>query len=100
MLRRIQLSTLFAVGGIMFLAAWADDPKSAMPPTKLQSYTESLDGPEGKVTFEMIAVPGGEFMMGSPESEEGRRKDEGPQVKVRLKPFWIGKCEVSWDEFD
>lgn len=100
MLRRIQLSALFAMGGIVLLAALADEPKPARPPTKHQSYTESLDGPEGKVTFEMIAVPGGEFMLGSPESEPDRRKDEGPQVKVKLKPFWIGKCEVSWDEFD
>lgn len=114
MLRRIQLSLFLALVGIgalvacdkrlIFLPVPATtspvDTKAPEAKAKHQSYTESLDGPEGKVTFEMIAVPGGEFVMGSPDSEEGRRKDEGPQVKVRLKAFWIGKCEVSWDEFD
>ena len=100
MLRRIQLSVLIAVGGIVFLAAIADEPKPAKPTTKHQSYTETLEGPEGKIPFEMIAVPGGEFLMGSPKTEADRKEDEGPQVKVKLKPFWIGKCEVTWDEFD
>src|SRR5437867_3234184 len=97
MLRRIQLSALLATGGILLLAAFADSPK---PVTKHQSYTESLDYSEGKITFEMIAVPGGDFVMGSPTAEAGRKEDEGPQVKVKIKPFWIGKCEVTWDEFD
>ena len=48
----------------------------------------------------MVAVPGGTFTLGSPASETGRDADEGPQVEVTLKPFWIGKTEVTWDEFD
>lgn len=51
-------------------------------------------------TFEMIAVPGGTFSMGSPDSEKGRNADEGPQHEVKIRPFWMGKCEVTWDEFD
>lgn len=113
MFRRIFLSAIIAFAGMGALIACErrfvilqipattpiDVKTSAGKPTH-QSYTESLEGPEGKVTFEMIAVPGGDFMMGSPASEPDRRKDEGPQVKVKLKPYWIGKCEVSWDEFD
>jgi formylglycine-generating enzyme required for sulfatase activity len=38
--------------------------------------------------------------MGSPASEKDRNADEGPQHPVTVKGFWIGKCEVSWDEFD
>jgi formylglycine-generating enzyme required for sulfatase activity len=99
MFRRIQLSAVFAVGGIVLLAAFADDSKK--PATKHQNYTENLTAPDGsKVPFEMIAVPGGEFLMGSPSDEADRKDDEGPQVKVRVKPFWIAKCEVTWDEFD
>ena len=55
-------------------------------------YTVTIPGSE--VTFEMIPIPGGEFLMGSPEGEEGHRKDEGPQVKVTVDPFWMGKHEV------
>lgn len=50
--------------------------------------------------YAMVAVPGGEFTMGSPESEAGRSEVEGPQTKVKLNPFWIGKYEVSWNEYE
>ena len=38
--------------------------------------------------------------MGSPEEEKGRNDDEGPQHEVEIHPFWMGKCEVTWDEYD
>ena len=34
----------------------------------------------------MVVLPAGEFTMGSPESEKGRNKDEGPQRKVDVRP--------------
>ena len=55
--------------------------------------------PGTNTTFEMVPVPGGRFTMGSPEDEEGRLKDEGPQFEVVVKPFWMGKYEVTWDEY-
>jgi formylglycine-generating enzyme required for sulfatase activity len=65
---------------------------------KHQGYTEIIPG--SKVKFEMVAIPGGTYLMGSPKTEAGRNDDEGPQHPVTLKPFWMGKCEVTWDEFD
>lgn len=62
-----------------------------------KNYTEKMSD---DVSFEMIAVPGGTFTMGSPESEKGRNADEGPLHEVKVRPFWMGKCEVTWDEFD
>ena len=50
---------------------------------------------------EMVTVPAGEFLMGSPESERGRNKDEGPQHKVVFaQPFAAGKFEVTFAEWD
>ncbi len=63
-----------------------------------KGYTEAIQGTDAK--FEMVAIPGGTFLMGSPDSEPGRNPDEGPQHPVTLKPFWIGKCEVAWEEYD
>ena len=49
---------------------------------------------------EMIVLPAGEFMMGSPEGERGRWDDEGPQHQVTIpKPFAVGKYEVTVGQF-
>jgi len=63
-----------------------------------KSYTETI--PDTKFTFDMVAIPGGVYLMGSPKEEKGRGDDEGPQHSVQIRPFWMGKLEVSWDEFD
>lgn len=55
--------------------------------------------PNTDVGFDMLPVPPGEFLMGSPESEGGRKSDEGPQRKIRIEPFWMHKTEVTWDEY-
>jgi formylglycine-generating enzyme required for sulfatase activity len=64
---------------------------------KHESYAEKIA--EG-VTFKMLPIPGGTFLMGSPAGEKSRGADEGPQHPVALKPFWMGECEVTWDEYD
>jgi len=50
---------------------------------------------------EMVVVPAGEFMMGSPSNEESRDNDEGPQRKVTIaKPFAVGSFEATFAEWD
>ncbi|HEU4389564.1 MAG TPA: SUMF1/EgtB/PvdO family nonheme iron enzyme [Blastocatellia bacterium] len=63
-----------------------------------KSYTETIPGTA--VTFEMEPVQGGTFLMGSPDDEPGRSPDEGPRHSVAVRAFWIGKTEVTWDEYD
>ncbi|VTS06717.1 formylglycine-generating enzyme family protein [Tuwongella immobilis] len=70
----------------------------AAPASAPKSYTEKI--PDSSVTFDMVGVPGGSYLMGSPDNEPGRNPDEGPQHPVTVAPFWMGKCEVTWDEFD
>lgn len=85
---------LIAAAGAAPLAA--DDGGAA--PTDFQPYTETIAGTD--VEFRMVPIPGGTFLMGSPEDEEGREEIEGPQTEVTISPFWMGAHEVTWQEFD
>jgi len=66
--------------------------------SQMEAYTETITGTQ--VTFDMVAIKGGTYKMGSPASEEGRRDDEGPQVDVQISPFWMGKHEVTWNQYE
>jgi len=70
----------------------------AVAQEKLTSYTQDIPG--SNLKYEMVAIPAGEFLMGSPATEKGRKPDEGPQHKVKIEPFWMGKMEVTWDLYD
>jgi formylglycine-generating enzyme required for sulfatase activity len=64
----------------------------------MKPYTEKIVNTD--VKFDMAPIPGGTFEMGSPAGEKDRKADEGPQVEVKLEPFWMGKCEVTWGEYE
>lgn len=55
--------------------------------------------PGSDVSFDMAAIPAGAFSMGSPASESGRHKDEGPQFKVEVDGFYMETTAVTWDEY-
>ncbi len=60
-------------------------------------FTEYITG--STVSFEMKAIPGGNFQMGSLEDEPFRNEDEGPVKEVNVSPFFMARIEVSWDEY-
>src|SRR5271165_6511150 len=64
-------------------------------PAEMKPYVEAITGAD--VKFEMVPIPGGEFVMGSPALEAKRNEDEGPQHPIKIAPFWMGKFEVTWD---
>jgi formylglycine-generating enzyme required for sulfatase activity len=43
----------------------------------------------------MVSIPGGTFLMGSPNSESGREDTESPQHGVTVQPFFMGKYAVT-----
>jgi eukaryotic-like serine/threonine-protein kinase len=51
------------------------------------------------VILDMVAIPGGSFVMGSPSTEAGRENDEGPQRTVTVAPFFMGKYEVTQAQY-
>jgi len=56
----------------------------------LAAYTETIPGTV--VKFDMVPVPGGTYTITDPKT--------GKPEQVTIKPFYIGKTEVTWDEFD
>ncbi|GCL41391.1 protein of unknown function DUF323 [Dolichospermum planctonicum] len=51
------------------------------------------------VTLEMAVIPGGTFMMGSPENEAKRRDSENPQHQVTVPGFFMGKYPVTQAQY-
>lgn len=66
--------------------------------TSQRYYTQRIPGTG--VTFEMVSIPAGAFLMGSPATEPGRKDDEGPRHPVKVDSLWVGTVEVTWDLFD
>ncbi len=65
---------------------------------EMKPYTNTIPGTT--ITYVMMPIPGGEFVMGSPEGEKGRKPEEGPQHRVKVSPFWMAKFEITWNEYE
>ena len=50
---------------------------------------------DGVKPLELVAIPGGRFLMGSPKSEAQRESREGPQREVTVPPFFMSKYQVT-----
>lgn len=67
----------------------ASDPTEPVEQV-LEAFTEQIADTE--IQFDMLPIPGGEFVMGS--------EANGPTRKVRVSSFYMGKHEVTWDEYE
>lgn len=104
--------------GIVCTAAWsAADARSAASAKKdyaplpvipnadadtaeeMKPYTEIIPG-TGGVKIEMVPIPGGVFTMGSSSDSKYHKKDEGPQHRVKVDPFWMSKYEITWNAYE
>ncbi|MDR1602238.1 MAG: SUMF1/EgtB/PvdO family nonheme iron enzyme [Tannerella sp.] len=65
--------------------------------TTFANYTEQIPG--SSVSFNMIAVPGGTFRMGSTEKEDFHKPDESPVREVTVSSFFMAEAETTWDQF-
>ena len=61
-------------------------------------YRQAIPG--SSFSFTMVPIPSGKFLLGSPLIEKNRKSDEGPQKTIQISAFWMGKYEVTRDEFD
>ena len=99
MVRMVRGAVSIALGVWCLASAGsaAREEQAVATATKHESYTESVPGT--KIQFEMVAIPGGTFVMGSPAGEAGRADDEGPAHPVRIAPLWVARTETTWDQY-
>lgn len=64
---------------------------------KFEDFTETI--PQTPISFNMIAIPGGTFKMGSPKNEPFHEPDEAPGHDVTLSPFFMAEVETTWQQF-
>jgi len=64
----------------------------------MKPYTELVEHSSAKI--ELLPIPGGTYLMGSPATESDRDEAEGPQHQVEVSPFWMSKCEITWDAYE
>jgi len=62
----------------------------------LRRVAESIQQQRNAASLEMVAIPGGSYMMGSPEDENGRYEDEeGPQHEVTVPAFFVSRYPIT-----
>ncbi|MGD0770129.1 MAG: formylglycine-generating enzyme family protein [Tepidisphaeraceae bacterium] len=88
---------LILAAAVIFIGAatavWAESP-TPQPPAK-----EMILDLGNNVTMKLVLIPGGKFLMGSPETEEHRNLDELQHEVTISKPFCLGVTHVTVDQF-
>ncbi len=84
---------LFPILMVALLLACADAHAASTIPSPGDTWTDTATG------MEFVWVPGGCFLMGSPSGEKDRDDDEGPVHEVCVDGFWMGKFEVTNEQY-
>ena len=101
-MHRLILATIVvAVSPLLMISP----PGVAQVPAKLpaidaKKHADFVEKLSEKLSLDMVAIPGGTYMMGTPAAEKGRDANEGPQHPVTIAPFWMAKFETTWDIYD
>ena len=89
-MHRIFIAVWAAAAALQCPLAWSADAAPAQ-------VSRGCD-----VCPQLVSIAGGEFAMGSPDGDSEAGPSERPQRVVRVKPFALGKTEVTvaqWREF-
>jgi formylglycine-generating enzyme required for sulfatase activity len=95
---KAALVVMVAIGSLTL--ATAEEPKAAGGKTKESPKKLAVDLGKG-VKLELVLIPAGKFLMGSPDSVMDAGADEKPQHPVRItKPFYMGKFLVTQEQWE
>jgi serine/threonine protein kinase/formylglycine-generating enzyme required for sulfatase activity len=126
--RRSRWALAFGVGLLVLaclVAGWrllpgAGRPGDARPPASPEPPAEPQPGPSGvtarssgepapalparlltsSIGMELVLIPAGKFLMGSPPEEKDRRDDEEQHEVEITRPFYLGRHEVTQAEYE
>jgi formylglycine-generating enzyme required for sulfatase activity len=101
MFRKLSAVALVLLAALGSLAvATAEESKDADGKTKSPPKELTVDLGKG-VKLDLVLIPAGEFLMGSPDSDKDAHQWEKPQHRVRItKPFYLGKYLVTQEQWE
>ncbi len=82
---------------LLFLLIFCDS-KAQNNNSIFSPYHQKIEG--STLSFKMMPIQAGKFIIGSKASEKNRKQDEGPQKEIQVAAFWMGAYEVTRDELD
>jgi len=92
-LMRMSLIWTWSIGILLLCGMWVVSNPAGAGEQPNREFQECSDCPQ------MVAIPGGQFKMGSPAAEPGRFDSEGPQHLVSVRAFALGEYDVTTEQF-
>lgn len=95
------LSTVILMGTFFVSVLFPVNEQTADSEKKqsnFEEYTQPIPGSDEEI--DLVPIEGGTYFRGSPESEEGHSEDESPRHEVNVDSFWMGKYEITWDQYE
>ena len=101
-MRGALIIALFILAATLGRVLWDAQPRAPPPVTIAEEISKPKHSfKECDRCPEMIVIPAGSFVMGSPDDEKNRANNEGPQHRVTFaRPFAVGRFAVTFDEWD
>jgi len=93
---RRQLQNYFPIFEFDVITVDAQGKENSRRKSFAHYFPEDLGN---EVVLEMVYIPGGTFMMGSPTTEKGRYKSESPQHQVTIPAFYVGKYPITQAQY-
>lgn len=94
----MELSTKYKIAIMVLFLFLIIQIDSKTQNQSFEPYKQEI--PNTSLSFEMVTIPAGEFLMGASADEFGHEADESPQRLVSIDAFWMGAHEVTWDLFE
>jgi len=78
----------------------ATQPPVSQPASPPSLRQEPRGWKSSSTKMELVRIPGGKFLMGSPDDDKDADFSEKPQHEVRISPFFLGRTEVTWGQYE